>query len=95
MGMHIEAHTASHPDLRQLSDAAVRAECESSDETIEARLGVRPRYFAYPYGRSSARVRDFVRSRYAGSVTTDLRMLRQEEDSAALPRLDAYYRATD
>ena len=30
MGMHIEAHTASHPDLRQLSDAAVRAECESS-----------------------------------------------------------------
>ena len=91
MGMHIEAHTASHPDLRQLSDAAVRAECESSDETIEARLGVRPRYFAYPYGRSSARVRDFVRSRYAGSVTTDLRMLRQEEDSAALPKLDAYY----
>jgi peptidoglycan/xylan/chitin deacetylase (PgdA/CDA1 family) len=91
MGMRIEAHTASHPDLRQLSDEAVRAECESADETIEARLGVRPRYFAYPYGRSDARVRDFARSRYAGSVTTDLRMLRHEEDSAALPRLDAYY----
>jgi peptidoglycan/xylan/chitin deacetylase (PgdA/CDA1 family) len=91
MGMRIEAHTAIHPDLSQLSDAAVRAECESADEAIVARLGVRPRYFAYPYGRSNARVRDFARSRYAGSVTTDLRMLRREEDSAKLPRLDAHY----
>lgn len=91
MGMHIEAHTASHPDFRHLSDAAVRAECESADETIVSRLGVRPRYFAYPYGRSNARVRAFTRDRYAGSFTMDLRMLRQEEDTAALPRLDAYY----
>ena len=67
MGMRIEAHTASHPDLRQLSDAAVRAECESADETIVSRLGVRPRYFAYPYGRSNARVRAFTRDRYAAA----------------------------
>lgn len=91
MGMRIEAHTASHPDFCQLSDAAVRAECESADETILSKLGVRPRYFAYPYGRSNARVRAFTRGRYAGSFTADLRTLRQEEDSAALPRLDAYY----
>jgi peptidoglycan/xylan/chitin deacetylase (PgdA/CDA1 family) len=91
MGMRIEAHTASHPDLRQLSDAAVRAECKSADEIIVSRLGVRPRYFAYPYGRCNARVRAFARSRYAGSFTTDLRMLRHEEDSAELPRLDAFY----
>ena len=85
MGMRIEAHTASHPDLCRLSDDAVRAECESADETIEARLGVRPRYFAYPYGRSNARVRAFTRTRYAGSFTTDLRMLRHQEDTAELP----------
>ena len=91
MGMRIEAHTASHPDFCQLSDAAVRAECESADETIVSRLGVRPRYFAYPYGRSNARVRAFARDRYAGSFTTDLRMLRDQEDSAELPQLDAYY----
>jgi peptidoglycan/xylan/chitin deacetylase (PgdA/CDA1 family) len=91
MGIRIEAHTASHPDLCRLSDDAVRAECESADETIEARLGVRPRYFAYPYGRSNARVRAFTRTRYAGSLTTDLRMLRHQEDTAELPRLDAYY----
>jgi peptidoglycan/xylan/chitin deacetylase (PgdA/CDA1 family) len=91
MGMRIEAHTASHPDFCQLSDAAVRAECEGADETILSRLGVRPRYFAYPYGSSNARVRAFTRDRYAGSFTTDLRMLLHHEDSAALPRLDAYY----
>jgi peptidoglycan/xylan/chitin deacetylase (PgdA/CDA1 family) len=91
MGMHIEAHSASHPDFCQLSEAAMRAECESADETIMSRLGVRPRYFAYPYGSSNARVRAFARNRYAGSFTTELRMLRPEEDPAALPRLDAYY----
>ena len=91
MGMRIEAHTASHPDFSELSDAAVRAECESADETIVSRLGVRPRYFAYPYGRNNARVRAFARNRYAGSLTTDLRMLCDKEDASALPRLNAYY----
>jgi peptidoglycan/xylan/chitin deacetylase (PgdA/CDA1 family) len=90
-GMRIEAHTASHPDLRHLSEAAVRVECESADETIASRLGIRPCYFAYPYGHSTAWVRSFARYRYHGSVTVDLRMLEREEDKAALPRLDAYY----
>ncbi len=90
-GMRIEAHTASHRDLSQLSAAAFTADCESCDETIVSRLGVRPRYFAYPYGRSSAEVRALARERYAGSFTTDLRMVQREEDRAALPRLDAYY----
>jgi peptidoglycan/xylan/chitin deacetylase (PgdA/CDA1 family) len=90
-GMRIEAHTKSHPDLRGLSDDALRTEFEGADETIAMRLGSRPRYFAYPYGKSDARVRAVARSRYAGSFTTDLRMLRAEEDKAELPRLDAYY----
>jgi peptidoglycan/xylan/chitin deacetylase (PgdA/CDA1 family) len=90
-GMRIESHTASHPDLRQLSDDGLRAECENADEIIASRLGNRPRYFAYPYGHNNARVRDFARGRYVGSLTTDLRMLRPTEDMAALPRLDTYY----
>ncbi len=90
-GMRIEAHTASHRDFSQLSAAALSADCKSCDETILSRLGVRPRYFAYPYGRSTAQVRALARDRYAGSFTTDLRMLQCEEDNAALPRVDAYY----
>jgi len=90
-GIHVDAHTANHPDLRQLSDNALRAECERADETIASTLGMRPRYFAYPYGFSDARVRTFARERYVGSVTADVRMLREEEDPAALPRLETYY----
>jgi len=90
-GIHIETHTESHPDLRQLSQDALRAECERADETIASILGRRPRYFAYPYGLNDTRVRSFARERYAGSLTADVRMLRQEEDLAALPRLETYY----
>lgn len=90
-GVRVEAHTACHPDLRQLSNAALRDECESADEIIASRLGVRARYFAYPYGLSDARVRAFAGQRYCGSLTTDLRRLRRDEDKAALPRLDTYY----
>jgi len=90
-GMRIEAHTENHPDLRRLSTSAVKAECESADEMIESRLGIRPRYFAYPYGHSNAAVRAYAKERYQGSLTTNLRMLRSIEDKTALPRLDTYY----
>lgn len=90
-GVHIEAHTANHPDLRRLSDNALQEECDRADETIASILGTRPRYFAYPYGFNDTRVRSFARERYVGSVTADLRMLRQKEDPAALPRLETYY----
>ena len=64
---HRGAYGESHPDLRQLSDDALRAECERADETIASILGVRPRYFAYPYGLNDTRVRSFARERYVGS----------------------------
>ena len=61
------------------------------DETITSMLGKRPRYFAYPYGFNDLRLRSFARKRYVGSVTADVRILRQKEDPAALPRLESYY----
>jgi peptidoglycan/xylan/chitin deacetylase (PgdA/CDA1 family) len=90
-GIRIEAHTATHPDLRCLADDDLREECERADEIIAARIGYLPRYFAYPYGHSNARIRAFARARYHGSLTTELRTLRPKEDAAALPRLDSYY----
>ncbi len=90
-GIHIEAHTVSHPDLRQLSDDALCAECDRADGIIASILGVRPRYFAYPYGLNDSRVRSFARQRYIGSLTTQVRMLQPIEDRAALPRLETYY----
>lgn len=93
-GVAIESHTHHHPDLRQLDDARLAEECRQADTLIADRLGRRPRYFAYPYGYSNPRVRDYARANYRASVTTELRALRAREDFAALPRLDSYYLRT-
>lgn len=90
-GFRIEAHTATHPDLRTLHDSAVAAECECADETIERRLGRRPNFFAYPYGYNDARIRAIAGARYKACLTTEFRRLRGDEAPSALPRLDSFY----
>lgn len=90
-GVAIECHTRTHPDMRTLSGAQMQEECEQADELIGAHTGRRPGYFAYPYGYHNRQVRDFARPRYRGTVTTELRPLGEHRDSAALPRLDAFY----
>lgn len=92
-GIRIEAHTATHPDLRRLPDAALAEDCARAETAIARRLGRPPRYFAYPYGHNDARVRALVGPRYAACLTTEMRPLRGggAEDPAALPRLDSHY----
>lgn len=90
-GFRIEAHTASHPDLRTLTDREIDAEMEEADATIEDRLGRRPRYFAYPYGSHDSRVRAVAVKRYAGCFTTKLDYVRASTELDAIPRLDAHY----
>ena len=93
-GVRIEAHTTSHPDMRELNDEAIATECGEADRIIEQRLGRQPEYFAYPFGYRNARAIDYARSRYRASVTTALGELKGGEDPAALPRLDSYYLRT-
>jgi peptidoglycan/xylan/chitin deacetylase (PgdA/CDA1 family) len=90
-GFRIEAHTASHPDLRALSEAEIEAEMEESDAAIESHLGRRPQFFAYPYGYHDARVRSLAGKRYKGCFTTRLDYLAASDAPAALPRLDSHY----
>ncbi len=90
-GMCIENHTHTHPDMRSLTEDQIAEECGKADQIIMSRLGRKPRYFAYPYGYHNRMARDFVRGCYSGSVTTELRKLGFDEDTALLPRLDAYY----
>lgn len=90
-GFRIDAHTASHPDLRTLSVSEIEAELEEADSTIEARLGRRPSFFAYPYGFHDARVRAVAARRYAASFTTKLNYLGNRDDRHSLPRLDSHY----
>jgi len=90
-GVLIESHTHTHPDMRALTAEQMEEECEKADDLIETRLGRRPVYFAYPFGFHNKPVRDFVRQRYQGTVTTELRTLGRQENSAAIPRIDTYY----
>ncbi|MFU8858759.1 MAG: polysaccharide deacetylase family protein, partial [Deferrisomatales bacterium] len=51
-GMEIGAHTVTHPVLSLLTPERQEQEIRESVETLERRLGVRPRCFAYPNGRA-------------------------------------------
>jgi peptidoglycan/xylan/chitin deacetylase (PgdA/CDA1 family) len=90
-GFRIEAHTASHPDLRALPDTRIQAEMSEADSMIESRLGRRPRFFAYPYGYHDARVRELAGKRYSACFTTRLDYLNASDEPTGLPRLDSHY----
>lgn len=90
-GVAIESHTHTHPDMRTLTQEQMEDECGTADAMIEKYLGRRPAYFAYPFGYHGQQARLFAGSRYQGAVTTELRMLGQCEDTAAIPRIDSYY----
>jgi peptidoglycan/xylan/chitin deacetylase (PgdA/CDA1 family) len=52
-GMTIGSHSATHARLDELKDQALKAEIEGSRQSLQARLGVPIRHFAYPQGRFS------------------------------------------
>ena len=61
-GMTIGAHTVTHPILAMLSDDVARREIAESRSRLEALLGDRVRYFAYPNGRPG---KDFTQKHVA------------------------------
>jgi len=70
-GMNIEPHSKTHPDLRGQDRDYVIYQVLGSRETIEAHLGFKPRYFAYPSGRYDDQVLDIMEELdYWGGVTT-------------------------
>jgi len=62
MGFSIGSHSMTHRDLTALSDGELWQEVAGSKKEIEDRVGVGVLSFSYPFGRSSERVVDFVRS---------------------------------
>ena len=91
-GWAIEAHTVSHPDLRELPDAAIDAELEGCDAAIEAALGERPQLFAYPFGYADERVERRVARRYRFALTAAMGTLPAKiAEPMRVPRLETYY----
>jgi peptidoglycan-N-acetylglucosamine deacetylase len=55
-GHSIQNHTWSHPNLRRISDRALRQELVRTSNAIERVTGERPRVFRPPYGATERRV---------------------------------------
>ncbi len=91
-GWEIEAHTQTHPELLELSDAGIEHEVEAPKHEIERRLGRTPQSFAYPYGRFDERVVKAVRAHYRYAVSTRMAALDDGvADPYRIPRIDAFY----
>jgi len=61
-GVEVGSHTVSHPHLTQLSDLELERELRESREQLEAELGRRCRFVAYPFGDHDGRVRAATRN---------------------------------
>ncbi len=90
-GVTLGAHSATHPDLRAVSDAQLADELDASADAVGRHTGRRPAALAYPYGHTDARVTRAAAARFRAAVTTDLRPLGAAESPHRLPRLDAFY----
>ncbi|HEX2989017.1 MAG TPA: PqqD family peptide modification chaperone [Chloroflexota bacterium] len=49
-GHYLESHTRWHSQLSTSSESWSRTEIRESTEEMQSRLGIAPRFFAYPYG---------------------------------------------
>ncbi|WP_084278927.1 polysaccharide deacetylase family protein [Anoxybacillus tepidamans] len=49
-GQEVGNHSYSHPDLKTMSNSAIRSELEKTNEVIEATTGVKCKWFAPPSG---------------------------------------------
>ncbi|MAV30085.1 MAG: hypothetical protein CL866_08365 [Cycloclasticus sp.] len=90
-GIQIEAHTHRHPDMRTISREQILEEFHLSHEILASKIGVKPNYFAYPFGYHNQLARDCASEFYTASLTTELKPLPKSYDIAAIPRLDSFY----
>jgi peptidoglycan/xylan/chitin deacetylase (PgdA/CDA1 family) len=88
-GIDIGAHSATHRSLPTLSDAELEHEVVTSRGVIQRATGIRPEFFAYPYGLWDARVRARIRSAgYLAGLTLDRGLNRPFTDPCSLRRLN-------
>lgn len=96
-GMTIGAHTEMHPILSRTSAAKAREEIVRGREQLEAIIGERIKFFAYPNGRPlrdyGAEHVDLVRAlRFEAAVSTAWGVARRDSDLYQLPRFTPWDR---
>ena len=58
----LEFHSYSHPHMTYKSDKYLKEDFKKGLELMKKRLGITPKYFAYPYGEYSKRVKNLAKS---------------------------------
>jgi len=93
-GIRFGSHTVTHPQLRELSCAAVKDEISSSKKTIEEKLGGEVDSFAYPYAfpQTDTDFRNMLRdlllqAGYRNGVCTIVGLARSKSDPFFMERL--------
>lgn len=90
-GCDVMSHADAHVDLRTLGDDEIDASLKRARERIADLVGRPPSAFAYPFGKSDARVRRRVAAVHGMAFGTRLEFVRAGDDVHDLPRLDAHY----
>jgi len=57
----LEYHSYSHPHMTHLSDKELRYDFEKGLKLFESKLGIKPKFFAYPYGEYDSRVKKIAK----------------------------------
>jgi peptidoglycan/xylan/chitin deacetylase (PgdA/CDA1 family) len=90
-GFRFAAHGRRHARLDLCDDTALESELRGSRDAIEQETGRPCRLLAYPYGRSTARVRRAAAHHFAAAFGTRLDAASAGQDRFDLARIDAYY----
>ncbi len=90
-GHRIGSHTATHPDLRRLSDTELRTELEGSKADLENRFGVAINSIAYPFGFYNDRVAQAAaRAGYGSALTINHPLQKPVLERMAIPANAVY-----
>lgn len=90
-GIHFGSHSLSHRELTGLDETEVNRELEVSQKVIADSLGEPIPLFAYPRGKSNARIRELTSRYYTAACTDRLGIAHPNSDLFALERVETYY----
>ncbi len=80
-------HTKDHNSLLNISDKKIINEIESNYSQIQRNIGKQPKIFSYPYGESSTKVENIVKSLgYAIAFSQHSSPISKKENRFRLPR---------
>lgn len=93
LGWEIAGHTANHPHLDALDDAAALEEISRGKAELEAALQTEIKTFCYPFGHLNARTPQLVKSAgFLGACTTQRGIAKPEDNPFLLSRVKIAYR---